>query len=251
MITRKSTLIALLGHPTANFKVPMIYNPWFESKGIDAIVVPVGVPPLEYPEVLRALFRTMNVHGALVTLPHKVTTVSLVDEVTTMAKIAGACNAVLKRPDDSLLGDMFDGAGFVRGTERKGRPGAGTRALVIGSGGVGSAIAASLAAGWLRWNRLRATIDGKFIHTLTMPKSVEGYARPSSNTVRSRSACPLARSDPFAVGGVEAAQDNDGGTRPCRPVRHVPEHEETQPRRGQDLGIRERRQHGRCYLPVG
>jgi shikimate dehydrogenase len=149
MITGKTTLIALLGHPTANFKAPMIYNPWFEAKGIDAVVVPVGVPPLEYPEVLRALFRTTNVHGALVTMPHKVTTVSLVDEVATTAKIAGACNAVLKRPDGSLLGDMFDGAGFVRGMERKGRPVAGTRALVIGSGGVGSAIAASLAAGGL------------------------------------------------------------------------------------------------------
>ena len=149
MITGKTTLIALLGHPTANFKAPMIYNPWFEAKGIDAIVVPVGIPPLEYPEVLRALFRTTNVHGALVTMPHKVTTVSLVDELTTTAQIAGACNAVLKRPDGSLLGDMFDGAGFVRGMERKGRPVAGTRALVIGSGGVGSAIAASLAAGGL------------------------------------------------------------------------------------------------------
>ena len=79
-------------------------------------------------------------------MPHKVTTTQLVDEMTTTAKIAGACNAILRRADSSLLGDMFDGAGFVRGVERKGRPIAGTRALVVGCGGVGSAIAASLAA---------------------------------------------------------------------------------------------------------
>jgi shikimate dehydrogenase len=79
-------------------------------------------------------------------MPHKVTTVGLVDEVSTTARIAGACNAILLRPDGSLLGDMFDGAGFVRGVERKGRQLAGVRALVVGSGGVGSAIAASLAA---------------------------------------------------------------------------------------------------------
>ena len=54
-------------------------------------------------------------------MPHKVTTAHLVDEMTTTARIAGACNAVLRRPDGSLLGDMFDGAGFVRGVERKGR----------------------------------------------------------------------------------------------------------------------------------
>jgi shikimate dehydrogenase len=52
----------------------------------------------------------------------------------------------LRRPDGRLLGDMFDGAGFVRGIVRKGFDLAGTRALVVGCGGVGSAIAASLAA---------------------------------------------------------------------------------------------------------
>ena len=59
--------------------------------------------------------------------------------------VALACNAVLRRPDSSLLGDMFDGAGFVRGIERKGRRMRGASALVVGSGGVGLSIAASLA----------------------------------------------------------------------------------------------------------
>ena len=40
---------------------------------------------------------------------------------------------------------MFDGEGFVRGVLRKGRKLAGARVLVVGSGGVGSAIVASLA----------------------------------------------------------------------------------------------------------
>jgi shikimate dehydrogenase len=108
--------------------------------------VPVGVQPPQYSALLKALFSTTNVHGALVTMPHKVATTQLVDEMTTTAKIAGACNAILRRSDGTLLGDMFDGAGFVRGVERKGTRIAGARALVIGCGGVGSAIAASLAA---------------------------------------------------------------------------------------------------------
>jgi shikimate dehydrogenase len=41
---------------------------------------------------------------------------------------------------------MFDGEGFVRGVQRKGCKLAGARVLVVGAGGVGSAIAASLAA---------------------------------------------------------------------------------------------------------
>ncbi|OOG52006.1 ThiF family adenylyltransferase [Polaromonas sp. C04] len=146
MISGKTTLITHLGYPTEAFKAPMIYNPWFDQQGIDAVVVPMGVKPEDYPAALAALARLTNLRGALVTMPHKITTLSLADEVTPTARIAGACNALLKRPDGTLLGDQFDGAGFVRGAERKGRQIRGTRVLVAGCGGVGSAIAASLAA---------------------------------------------------------------------------------------------------------
>jgi len=108
--------------------------------------VPMGVKPEDYPAALKSIFRFTNLRGALVTMPHKVVTNALVDELTPTARIAGASNAILLRPDGTLLGDQFDGAGFVRGVERKGRALKGARALVNGTGGVGSAIAASLAA---------------------------------------------------------------------------------------------------------
>jgi shikimate dehydrogenase len=146
MISGTTTLIAHLGYPTHTFKSPLIYNPWFEKNGIDAVVVPMGIKAGEYPQFLSYLFKLTNIRGALVTMPHKVTTTRLVDELTPAAQIAGAANAVLLRSDGTLLGDQFDGAGFVRGAERSGVLLAGQRALVVGNGGVGSAIAASLAA---------------------------------------------------------------------------------------------------------
>jgi shikimate dehydrogenase len=146
MITGDTILIAHLGYPTTTFKAPMIYNPYFDSIGVNAVVMPMGVKTEAYAEVLKALFQLTNIRGALVTMPHKVTTLSLVDEVSPTARIAGACNAILRRPDGMLVGDMFDGEGFVRGVARKGQRVAGASALVVGSGGVGSAIAASLAA---------------------------------------------------------------------------------------------------------
>lgn len=146
MLNGKSTLIAHIGYPTESFKASYIYNPWFDSAGIDAVVVPMGVQAGDYPDVLKSLFKLTNIRGALVTMPHKVTTVGLVDECTTTVRIAGSCNAILKRPDGSLLGDMFDGTGFTRGLRRKGFVFAGAKCLIVGAGGVGSAIAASLAA---------------------------------------------------------------------------------------------------------
>jgi shikimate dehydrogenase len=104
------------------------------------------VRPEDYPTSLKAVFRMSNVRGALVTMPHKVVTNALVDELTPTARIAGASNAILLRPDGTLLGDQFDGAGFVRGVQRKGLQLSGKRVLVSGNGGVGCAIAASLAA---------------------------------------------------------------------------------------------------------
>ncbi len=146
MISGTTTLIAHLGYPTFAFKSPLIYNPWFEKKNIDAVVVPMGVKAEDYPTFFRSLFQLTNIRGALVTMPHKVTTIDLVDEISPTAAVAGAINAVLLREDGTLVGEQFDGTGFVRGVLRKGFSLQGTKALVVGNGGVGSPIAASLAA---------------------------------------------------------------------------------------------------------
>jgi shikimate dehydrogenase len=145
-INGQTEFIAHLGWPTHAFKAPMIYNPYFESVGINAIVVPMGCKAENFAGVLRSLFTLENIRGALITMPHKVSVVDLVDEVTATVKVAGSCNAVRRNADGRLVGDMFDGEGFVRGLKRKGLELRGARALVVGSGGVGSAIAASLAA---------------------------------------------------------------------------------------------------------
>ena len=160
MISGRTTLIAHLGYPTEAFKAPMIYNPFFEKAGIDAVVMPMGIQGPDYPIFLRELFKVTNIRGALVTMPHKKTTVELADEVSPTARIAGAANALLKREDGTLLADMFDGEGFVRGVRNKGRDLVGASALVIGCGGVGSAIAASLAAAGLTRIGLDDAMDG-------------------------------------------------------------------------------------------
>ena len=145
MIDGKTKLIAHIGYPTESFKAPMIYNPWFEKRGINAVVVPMGCKADDYAAFFRLLFRLSNVMGALVTMPHKIATMALLDQVSVSAKVAGACNAVRLDGDGRLIGDMFDGEGFVRGVLRKGHVLASARVLIAGSGGVGSAIAASFA----------------------------------------------------------------------------------------------------------
>ncbi|WP_425307394.1 ThiF family adenylyltransferase [Ammonicoccus fulvus] len=146
MLTGTTSLLLHIGWPTHSFKAPMIYNPWFESREIDAMVVPLGVKAPEFAAAFPALMKSGNVRGALVTMPHKVAVLDLVDEVRPSAAVAGAANAVAVEADGRLVADMFDGAGFVGGMRTGGHDPRGDSALVVGCGGVGSAIAASLAA---------------------------------------------------------------------------------------------------------
>ena len=67
MIRGTTILIAHLGYPTAAFKAPMIYNPYFEKHGIDAVVMPMGAKAEDFAEIFRAVFRLTNIRGALIT----------------------------------------------------------------------------------------------------------------------------------------------------------------------------------------
>ncbi|HEX4895781.1 MAG TPA: hypothetical protein VFV11_05560, partial [Solimonas sp.] len=87
LINGHTELVAHIGWPTHSFKAPMIYNPYFESVGINAIVVPMGCRPENFEAVLRGVFALENVRGALITMPHKVSVVELCDEVTPTVKV--------------------------------------------------------------------------------------------------------------------------------------------------------------------
>src|SRR6202034_2002250 len=145
MIDGDTKLIAHIGHPTATFRAPMIYNPWFTRHGINAAVVPLGVTNENFREAFPQICRFTNFHGALIPMPHKVAVVDWLNEASAAVRVAGACNAVRRSGDGGLLGDMFDGEGFIRAAAGAGRNIVGQRVLVVGAGGVGSAIAAACA----------------------------------------------------------------------------------------------------------
>jgi shikimate dehydrogenase len=145
VIRGTTRLIAHFGDPIAPVKAPMIYNPYFERKAIDAVVVPMGVSADDYAATLRTTFRITNMLGAIITMPHKQSTVGLLDDHSSRVLAAGSCNAIVRRADGSLFGDLFDGIGLIKGLLRNGFQVRGSRCLVVGAGGVGSAIAMALA----------------------------------------------------------------------------------------------------------
>ena len=138
-------LYAPIGYPTGSFKAPLIYKPWFEDRGINAAVVPMGVRAEDLEVAFPAIFRFSNVDGALITMPHKASVIPMLDEVSVAVQVAGACNAVRKAADGRLIGSLFDGYGFSRALGTMGFLYKAASARWGGGVGVGSAIAAALA----------------------------------------------------------------------------------------------------------
>ena len=116
MISGTTTLVAHLGYPTHTFKSSLICNPWFEKNGIDAVVVPMGIKAEDYPDFFRSVFTLTNIRGALITMPHKVTTMELVDEISATGAVL-TVHAYSRRMWDSPL---YRAMPFTQHVERDG-----------------------------------------------------------------------------------------------------------------------------------
>ncbi|BCH26536.1 shikimate dehydrogenase family protein [Mesorhizobium sp. L-8-3] len=136
-------LFPVVGDPVAQVRSPDAITRILVDRGLDAVVVPLHVPIADIAELLGALSKVRNVGGVLVTVPHKRATLSLCATTTERAAFAEAVN-VLRRTESGWHGDNTDGLGYVSGIEQEGFTVAGKRALLVGCGGAGSAIALEL-----------------------------------------------------------------------------------------------------------
>ena len=148
-ISGATRVFPVIGWPVEQVKAPAIYNAYFAKHDIDAVCVPMSVAPQDYEAFVRSLMAAPNVGGICVTIPHKSATVGVGDLATRAALTAGAANVICRDNQGRIVADLIDGEGFVRALDITAQPtGFDYRkasALVVGCGGVGSAVAASLA----------------------------------------------------------------------------------------------------------
>jgi shikimate dehydrogenase len=144
MITGKTKIFAIIADPVTQVRTPEVFNALFEHRQIDAVLIPAHVPEKGLDAMIKG-FRTLkNLGGFIVTVPHKKAVAALCDEIGTAGQMVGAVNAVRRTDDGRLLGNMFDGEGFVSGLKSQGHDPAGRKVLMLGAGGAGGAIALSL-----------------------------------------------------------------------------------------------------------
>ena len=109
----RTRLYPLLGDPIIYARSPDWLSKHMAKRGMNMISLPMEVPDGKLKVVMDGLAATGNVDGLSLTMPHKITTVAVLDEPSTTVKVAGSCNAVRPGPGGRLAGDMFDGEGFV------------------------------------------------------------------------------------------------------------------------------------------
>ena len=138
-------IVPVLGFPVKQVRSPRPVSLKMQQLGFNALQVPMLVSPESFPATVSALKAIGNVAGFVLTVPHKVTALSHVDRVSARARTAGSINAMRREADGSWSGDNFDGAGFVAGLKADGHDPRGRSIMIVGLGGAGASLAASLA----------------------------------------------------------------------------------------------------------
>lgn len=145
MITGRARIYAIIGDPIDHVRTPLVFNTRFEQGQHDAVLIPLQVPLATLARTLDG-FRTLgNFGGCVVTAPLKGPASQLCDVLEGNGRLAGAVNALRREPDGRLVGDLFDGLGFVAGLRAHGIEPRGKRVYVAGAGGAGTALAFALA----------------------------------------------------------------------------------------------------------
>ncbi len=136
---------AIIGDPIAQVGSPHVFNTLFRNHAVRAVLVPLHVHPRDFAQAIQGLRTMRNMDGIIVTVPHKIAAAGLVDRLGDSARRIGAVNAIRREANGAYAGENFDGKGCVIGLAREGHRIRGRRALIVGAGGAGAAIAHAFA----------------------------------------------------------------------------------------------------------
>ena len=144
MTNGEARLFPIIGDPIKYVKSPLRLSSGFAARRHNGLCVPMQVPEADLRSVMRGLACIPNVDGVLVTMPHKLNAFSYCATTTERSKLLKAVSVIRRNADGFWHGDMLDGLAFVQALKNNGAHPQGARALLIGAGGAGSAIAVAL-----------------------------------------------------------------------------------------------------------
>ena len=143
-ITWDTDIYCLIGHPISKTLSPIIHNNFYKITDTNNIYLTFDVEKEDLENVVRSL-KILNIKGFNVTLPHKISIMEYLDDISEEVKTIGAVNTV-KNENGKLIGHNTDCMGFLKSLELNNIDVKDKTVLILGSGGAANAISISLAA---------------------------------------------------------------------------------------------------------
>lgn len=134
-------IVCCMGQPVAGNPTQFMMERAFAAAGLDWRYLTFEVTPENLGDAVRGL-RALGLRGANFTIPHKISVIPLLDELSPAAELMSAVNFV-KRVDSKLIGDNTDGKGFVESLHTVIDP-AGKKVVLLGAGGAARAVGVEL-----------------------------------------------------------------------------------------------------------
>jgi shikimate dehydrogenase len=181
--------VGVIGDPIAHSLSPALHQPALDLLGIPAVYERWHTSAGEMAARVASL-RDPLILGANVTVPHKLEAMRLVDDVSSLARRAGAVNTIVNQ-DGRLFGDNTDIAGF--GASIASLIGADTpaRAVVLGAGGAARAVVLGL--------------EGMGVPDIVVANRDPGRARQLAEALAPAPVRSLAVDDPTLAGELRQA----------------------------------------------
>lgn len=134
---------AVFGWPVAHSRSPAMHNAAFAALGLDAVYVPLAIPPERLAQAVEAV-GALGLCGFNVTLSHKSAIMPLLAAVEPTARAIGAVNTVV-RDGERLVGTNTDAEGLARSLREANVVLEGADVVVLGAGGAARAAVVGLA----------------------------------------------------------------------------------------------------------
>ncbi|SFH70993.1 shikimate dehydrogenase [Planctomicrobium piriforme] len=143
-INADTAVFGVVGDPIGHSWSPLLHNSAFKRSKMNAVYLPIRVPPENFEETLKA-FEALGVRGYSVTIPHKQAALEFADHADDASKEIGAANTLFKDTKGQWCAANTDlpaaMASIQIGLDAKTDKSLnGKRVLILGAGGAARAI---------------------------------------------------------------------------------------------------------------
>ena len=144
IITGKTKLLGVIGHPVEHSLSPIMHNAAIAYLGLDYVYLPLPVHPDNLQTAISG-FAAIDLVGFNITIPHKQAITPLIAEISPTAKAIGAINTVWQTSGGTWAGTNTDVEGFIAPLQTYNRDWSNQTAIVLGNGGAARAVVAGCA----------------------------------------------------------------------------------------------------------